>query len=283
MGRAILLILLNFGLHSTLSTADEPYDGVSSAVSDTLAIFTSKNLCSTCAVDNWREIKAQKDLLRKKKWKDVGFINPVFDTWNVQDLYGFVPATEAKFTHKVKLSTVIFRDSNWSKEEVKERFKLLARVYLLCGIQVSGVDVTEANFPEDWVDVNGKQEEIDGKIVSMTPIKERPVFYYTRSSKTFKWAYSYIRPTSTKTRAKQESGKKDTVWITSEVKGSEATVYKLGVSVESHELAHVLEKNSEHTKGPAKNILADDYRLFNNDITEAQCKRMKKHSVVRPL
>lgn len=243
---------------------------------DALATMT-KVTCKNCDVDDWKLRKARKEIETKKKWKDAGFLNPTIDTWFASDLYEVGAINKMVFTHQIKLTAVVFKDTSWSMGEVKQRFRKLTRIYGKCGIQVTKMDVIETHYPNDWVDPNEKLEQIDGKIATMVPQNERPIFFYTKSNRDKKWAYSYYSPSAPKAL-----GKRDTAWITSDVKTPEGSAFGSEVSTEAHELAHILTK-SGHVKDEKKNILAEKTHLVSDEITPDQCRSMKKHSSVQPI
>lgn len=272
----LLLSLCLFVSELTSPIASESHSNETAlTMGDALMSLTSRP-CTNCDVDNWREKMMQRELLNQKKWKEAGFIDSKFEHWAVQDIYEIGELGKTTFTHSLKISAVIFKSSNWKKDEVKVRFKKLAKIYSKCGIQVSGIDVIESHYPKDWIDADASLEKTDGKIASMTPVTERPIFYYTDSHKEKDLAYSYYGDSP------QGQGKLDTAWISSGLKKPEAAHFDSDMSTEAHELAHILTK-SGHLKERKKNILADEDYLVSADITEAQCKKMKKHSSLKPL
>ncbi len=216
-----------------------------------------------------------------KRWNQAGFKNPKIESWSESVLY---PASNGKagvFTHGIKITSVIFRNARWKKEDVKYRFQRLAEVYSQCGIKIQAVDVVECDAPNGWVDVDGikrRPGDKESRIMEALPIKSRPVFFYVRSN--MELNDSYAEPEFKVGRDGVTFG---SIWMSSALNDDPSKPWNFpNFSDEAHELGHIL-GNSGHLNDGSQNFLAERPELFKDVITRQQCEVMKKSELVAPL
>jgi hypothetical protein len=216
-----------------------------------------------------------------KRWDELGFKNANLETWTESTLYSSNSVKDnVVFTHGITLTTILFRNTGWTRDEVLTRFRRLAEVYKQCGIKVQQVNFVESDALNGWIDIDGivpRKKDRESKILSSLPVSEKPIYFYVRSSKDANSAYA--QPEFV---VGYKSPLLDTIWITRDVIHIEKTCNDPSYSVEAHELGHTL-ANFGHVTDRVKNFLAGACDLVNDKIRDDQCSAMKKHKSVRAL
>ena len=209
----------------------------------------------------------------REKWLRAGFGNPSID-----QLDATLPSSDPKkFTHEIKLTMVLLRNSGWDKEQIKQRLTRVADIYSQCGIKVASAKLVTVDAPNGWVDVDYRVEKRDLKIATMTPTTDKPILFYVRSSREGQIAYAWNQSKD------QPPPLTNTAWLTSEINTAKYKKWRdPAYNTEAHELGHIFGDCGHNTDG-SKNFLAGDVALLNDKIQPKQCESMKKHNLVRPL
>lgn len=208
-----------------------------------------------------------------EKWSLAGFENPTIDLIEPKLTAAY---TKKKFTHEVKLTMVLLRNSGWSQKNMQQRLTRVAEVYSQCGIRIARSKLVTVDAPNGWVDIDYKNEQRDLKIASMIPATEKPIIYYVRSniegSNAYAWNQSSNRPAPLT----------NTAWITSIVnKPAYTETRDHSYSPDAHELGHIL-GNCGHND-LSSNFLASEVILLNDKILPDQCESLKKNNLVKAL
>lgn len=231
-----------------------------------------------CDTTNTSLPSAQDD--QTKRWEQAGFKEPRIQSWSDSDLYAASISTSNTFTHGIEITTVVFRSTGWTTQEVKRRFQRMAEVYSQCGIKIQRADVIETDAPNGWIDVDDPYDlgtsNRTTQIAKKLPTANRPVFLFIRSL-----GNGDLATAEPPFRVGENSPRSGAVWMTSGLIPAEKD-YPPNFSVEAHELGHILGNCSHDTSGK-KNFLAGSFSLLDNIIQKDQCDVMKRNSSVRPL
>jgi len=225
--------------------------------------------------------KSSNGFPKDSEWKKAGFGNPKIHSIDTNDYY---TASKVKFTHQFPLTMVLFRNTGWNLDLLKQRAKRVAEIYSQCGIKLSSVNIVESDPFNGWLDVDGEEnwrerwESRELKIARATPTPQRPVIYYFRNflDDDIYCASSWYKG------FKKGPPQDDTSWFSACDLDPKYAVPDKSFSLEAHELGHLL-TNDGHRENGKKNFLARDKNFYNDHIDPDQCETMKKSPLVTTL
>lgn len=228
-------------------------------------------------------------------WIDAGFTNPDIKTVR------FTSITEVSreqsifsrqtFTHELKPTLILFRNSGWSERQVGGAIERAAEIYKQCAIKIEFAKLITVDPPFGMRSaiIDKPYQGLDLKIANTIPAKvaPAPIFYFVKQALNGYTAWAapryYVKPGYLKD-SKDLTAMEHSSWITSTIlKPAYRPVWKdKSYSVEAHELAHVL-GNRNHVPDDVKNILGGTQGTGNDQITAEQCEAFRNIDLVKKL
>lgn len=262
-----LLLLLSF-LMPLVSSAEDKYwyqkkiDFILDSISS-LKYLNSRPVCHSP--------EQPQSLSEKSKWSDAGFKNTDIISISTPP----IREPSKKITHEFNPSLVMFRNTGWSLDLIQKHLQKVNEIYSQCGIRVGTSKFIMVDPPNNWLDVG---PEINLSLVTMTPVINKPIVYFVRSSLEGHAAYAFTGTGNTCNEIVC-----GTAWITDDINSPQRIgMYKANYSTVAHELAHIL-GDSDHVKDGSTNILADSFDKLDGTINPQQCEKFKNSNLVRKL
>ncbi|MCP4215218.1 MAG: hypothetical protein GY765_11200 [bacterium] len=210
-------------------------------------------------------------------WKKAGFEKPRIVTIDSDGFYD--KAAQFGFTHEFDVTLVMLRETGWKKKVLLGRIKRAAVIFARCGVRMGKVKLVIAGAPGGIIDFL-RPGRADRHIAQKLPPTPHPVLFFFRSIPQFN-AYSWVETTVNEAVPLYL---KNTCWISLSVTmGLNKKIRHQGYVSEAHELGHILLDTLEHTPEGVVNLMSGDYRYVNDELTAAQCEKIKKHHMVKRL
>lgn len=206
-----------------------------------------------------------------------------------------MPLAEA---YELKLQVISLSQSLWKSVEIQKNVLQTSKILAQCGVKLSLTSVTQDKSfqPELMFDLEGYSSAEDSlepngalSLANKYPAKSPAVrvFLFDQFDSSFGSITATSVPKSRVTQ-KDQQGALNSVWLTHE---SERQLgfsvqdggYQPDYNVMAHELGHLLLDESHFTDSLNFNLMHESASLLNSRLTSAQCLRIVKSELVRPI
>lgn len=207
-------------------------------------------------------LKKNKEILPHLKLTSAGLVKP--------EPYRLTPDKDYEsfgiFTHEVEPTFVLFRNSEWSRDEAMEYINSTAEIFSQCGLKMSGnLLVVDA--------VNGEEKvhgQVNEELAKMFDQYRPAVFLFESNWRQNHGAYCFI--------SEAESELRGTAWISSDY------AERMGDIAIAHELTHIMEDTQTHEDMHNKgNLMTSTTNPASRLLTDGQCQDLLMSKYVKLL
>ena len=239
-----------------------------------LVIASSSSSSETTQNSSTTEHFEQRRVLSptEQSWDQAGFKDPVVSKMSQKNFNH----KGSKTTHEIDFTIVMFKQTSWKQEKIRERMSRLSQIFGKCGIRINPPTLVVADSPIGTAVLDrplGRDTEISQKLPASAV---RPVMFYVEAELEGRVAYAWHKRTGANTVIQ------DTAWITHEVEEWYKELHDPSFSVDAHELGHIL-CDCYHLPSGNKNLMAEHFDDLNDTLTENQCDEFKKSKYARKL
>lgn len=201
-------------------------------------------------------------------------------------------------TYELKLKVVSLSQSRWKTSEIQKNINATSKILAQCGVKISSVQIVhEKSFNSELMfDLEGYSSAEDSlepngalKLAGQYPAKsgELRVFLFDQFDSTFASITATSMP-KTRITQKDQQVALNSVWLTHE---SERQLgfsvqdggYQPDYNIMAHELGHLLLDDSHFSDSLNFNLMHESASMLNSRLTIAQCQKIVKAEMLRPI
>lgn len=200
--------------------------------------------------------------------------------------------------YELKLKLINLSQSLWTNAEIQKNVRRTSEILAQCGVKLSVAEISqEKSFnPELMFDLEGYSSETDTlepngalSLANKYPAQSGVVRVFLFDQ--FDSSFGSITATSmpkTRITQKDQQGALNSVWLTHESERQlgfsvQEGGYQPDYNIMAHELGHLLLDDSHFTDALNFNLMHESASLLNSRLTLAQCQRIVKSELVKPI
>jgi hypothetical protein len=160
--------------------------------------------------------------------------------------------------HQLQLTLAILDGSGWVPEHILAAVRESARILSQCGVIMENAELVRIGAPDRFRDFHTATSR---ELARAIPLRKPAIYFIADTRQRPAFDAEAIGRGNSRTRPELA----DTVWVTRGTRD-------LGIAL-AHELAHVVMDSGEHSAAPG-NLMREDTRPENTNLTDAQCARL---------
>lgn len=214
-------------------------------------------------------------------WETRGFKLVETRELSEQAIYGSRPNAG----YKLELDVVLLANGGWSKDQVIEKFKDAAKIYLQCSLKITRIRIHVVHAPEnraDWKMFSNDGEDSIVWLRQNVPLRGGLTVFFVRQfpDKDYQSGLSSADWRDYNERAREELF--DTIFLTNVMNSPEYAEKraKIPSNTFAHEMLHVLTRVIAHYNTPDQDLL-NQWRNRSNFISQKHCDYVRDSHLVR--